>query len=89
MSISSNLAHELQIDLGLEESGIDSEGFIYKNAKHMWAREIEAQVSDVSSAQLLNSKIIGDINSWYSGALKYWEVSIMLPRIPRLTSREF
>lgn len=62
-----------QVDLGLEESGIDSEGFVYKNPKHMWAREIEAKLSDPVEAQTSNSKIIGDINNWYHGALKYWE----------------
>lgn len=70
----SAVSHDMQIDLGLEESGIDSEGFVYKNPKHMWAREIEAQLSDTSTVQVSNSKIIGDINSWYGGALKYWEV---------------
>lgn len=89
MEASSTLSHEVQIDLGLEESGIDSEGFVYKNAKDMWAREIEKQVSEVSTAQPANSKVIGDINSWYSGALKYWEVRTNLPRILRLTIMEF
>lgn len=64
-----------QIDLGLNEPGIDTDGMVYKNAKDMWARQIESRFNAASQTNSTKSKIIGDINNWYSNGLKYWEVN--------------
>ena len=64
-----------QVDLGLNESGIDTDGRVYKNARDMWAKQIEERLNQQGTKESVNSKVIGDINRWYQNGLKYWEVA--------------